>query len=132
MKKYIHSCFIGIGIASFIIVLNSISYFGMNVVISSLVLGVFQGIIVPLIYHNKIKTLYLVKVLLHAIISYLLIILWWIVGENLSLSMVILLWFFVFISVFSYFHFMIHKDGFKITTKLKDEKSKKMKIKEKA
>ncbi|KKW74430.1 hypothetical protein [Lactococcus cremoris] len=56
MKKYIHSCFIGIGIASFIIVLNSISYFGMNVVISSLVLGVFQGIIVPLIYHNKIKT----------------------------------------------------------------------------
>ena len=98
MKKYIHSCFIGIGIASFIIVLNSISYFGMNVVISSLVLGVFQGIIVPLIYHNKIKTLYLVKVLLHAIISYLLIILWWIVGENLSLSMVSLLWFIVFIS----------------------------------
>lgn len=132
MKKYIHSCFIGIGIASFIIVLNSISYFGINVVISSLVLGVFQGIIVPLIYHNKIKTLYLVKVLLHAIISYLLIILWWIVGENSSLSMVSLLWFIVFISVFSYFHFMNHKDAYKINTKLKDEKSKKMKIKEKA
>ena len=131
MKKYIHSCFIGIGIASFIIVLNSISYFGMNVVISSLVLGVFQGIIVPLIYHNKIKALYLVKVLLHAIISYLLIILWWIVGENLSLSMVSLLWFIVFISVFSYFHFMNYKDAYKINTKLKGEKVKKKKNKEK-
>lgn len=125
MKKYIHSCFIGIGIASFIIVLNSISYFGMNVVISSLVLGVFQGIIVPLIYHNKIKALYLVKVLLHAIISYLLIILWWIVGENLSLSKVSLLWFIVFISVLSYFYFMNYKDAYKINTKLKGKNGKK-------
>lgn len=124
MKKYVHSCLIGIGIASFIVVLNSISYFGMRVVISSLVLGVFQGIIVPLIYHNKIKALYLVKVLLHAIISYLLVILWWIVGENLSLSMVSLSWFIVFITVFSYFYFMNHKDAYKINTKLKGEKGK--------
>ena len=122
MKKYVHSCLIGIGIASFIVVLNSISYFGMRVVISSLVLGVFQGIIVPLIYHNKIKALYLVKVLLHAIISYLLVILWWIVGENLSLSMVSLWWFIVFISVFSYFYFMNHKDAYKINTKLKGKR----------
>jgi hypothetical protein len=110
---------IGLGIASFLTLLNAISYFGLKVILLSLLLGVGQGLVVPLIYSSPLKLAYLYKFLLHAVISYGMTVMFaFFSGLDYNLLDITLGWLVVFALVFAYFYQRNHVAAHEINEKL--------------
>ncbi|MFC4651321.1 DUF3021 family protein [Lactococcus nasutitermitis] len=121
MRAYIDSIFIGLGIASFLLVLNAVNYFGGKTLLVILLMGVAQGLIVPAIYRERLGLPYLGKFLIHAGGSYLLVLISALLLQGIiPLLPMSISWLIVFSLVFLYFYRCNHRMARDINEKLKE------------
>lgn len=121
MKKYIDSLLIGVGIASFCTIIQASHYFGNQTIIISLAQGGLQGLLVPLIYHQRNHRIpYLIKFSSHAFLSYLVALsIFSLSSLNISFWSFTAYWFLIFSITFSFFYLRNHLQTNKTNSRLK-------------
>jgi uncharacterized membrane protein YfcA len=128
MRKYFEASAVGVGVGSFVIAFYLAFYWHPEIILTILIQAALQGVISVIIY-NKLRIPILYQRMLHAVSSYLLALLSFLISNIFvgllsfwSFVIFTVFWIAVFVTIVTYFYFRDKTEAQEINEKLNRRK----------